>query len=80
METKSEKKDFNSVKSVCRKNVKDHGNEGGGGSNPVDEEIIMSLLAENESLKQQLGRMHAILQAYSLYSGASEYLSKYNVK
>lgn len=46
----------------------------------INEDAILSMLAENRLLKNQIDRMHAILKAYPSYPEASEYLTKYNIQ
>lgn len=47
---------------------------------PVSEESILLMMAENQSLKQQLERLHIIIKQYSHCPAVVEYLQKYNVK
>jgi len=44
---------------------------------PVSKNSILLTLAENQSLKQQLERMHTIIKCYAHYRAVAEYLQKY---
>nr|XP_012218253.1 PREDICTED: THAP domain-containing protein 4-like [Linepithema humile] len=46
----------------------------------ITESSILPILAENQSLKQQLERIHKIIKCFAHHPAVAAYLQKYNVK